>query len=75
MPSALNVAGEMAGASTALAGFLLVFLGLVANGFRAFEPAERRTPFAGDTKYVCGWDLGAFYSPCRRMRARLLENG
>jgi phosphatidylglycerophosphate synthase len=43
MPSAVNVAGEVASAATALAGLLLVFLGLISNSYGAYQAQERGT--------------------------------
>lgn len=41
MPSAINVAGEVAGAAAALAGLILVFLGSVATAFDSFQKQEQ----------------------------------
>ena len=41
MTGALEVAGDIAAASTALAGLLLVFLGAVANSFDSFDPVSQ----------------------------------
>lgn len=37
MPSAVNVAGEVASAATALAGLVLVFLGAIASSYGTYE--------------------------------------
>jgi len=42
MSGALDVAGDIASASTALGGLLLVFLGAVANSFDSFDPVSQR---------------------------------
>ena len=39
----ITVAGEVVGAGTALAGLILVYLGAVAAGYDAYQPAEKRT--------------------------------
>ena len=39
----LEMASDIIGAGTALAGLVLVFLGSVSNGFDAYQPQERRT--------------------------------
>ena len=39
----IAVAGEVASAGTALAGLILVYLGVLATGFDSFEPQERRS--------------------------------
>ena len=43
MPSALGVAGEIAGSATALAGLILVFLGAIASSFEAYSKQEQTT--------------------------------
>lgn len=42
MAGALDVAGDIASASTALGGLLLVFMGSIANSYESFDPASRR---------------------------------
>lgn len=39
----LEMASDIIGAGTAMAGLVLVFLGSVSNGFEAYQPQERRT--------------------------------
>lgn len=39
----IAVAGEVAGAGTALAGLILVYLGALVTGFEGFQPQERRS--------------------------------
>ena len=39
----LEMASDIIGAGTALAGLVLVFLGSVSNGFEAYAPQERRS--------------------------------
>lgn len=39
----LEMASDIIGAGTALAGLILVFLGSVSNGFEAYAPQERRS--------------------------------
>jgi hypothetical protein len=39
----LEMASDVIGAGTALAGLVLVFLGSVSNGFEAYQPQERRS--------------------------------
>jgi predicted benzoate:H+ symporter BenE len=41
MPSAVDVAGDILTATTALAGLILVFLGATAASFEAFEKREQ----------------------------------
>src|SRR5262245_22897973 len=43
MPSALGVAGEVAGAAAALSGLLLVFVGAVSATFDSFQKQEQNT--------------------------------
>lgn len=43
MPSAVNVAGEMVGAATALAGLTLIFLGAIATSYGAYTKAEQNS--------------------------------
>lgn len=43
MPSAINVAGEVASAAASLGGMALVYLGAVTGSFSGFEPQERKT--------------------------------
>lgn len=43
MASAITIAGDIAGAATALAGLLLVFIGAVTSAFDSFEPAAQST--------------------------------
>lgn len=38
----LEMASDIIGAGTAMAGLILVFLGSVSNGFEAYAPQERR---------------------------------
>jgi len=38
----IAVAGEVAGAGTALAGLILVYLGALVAGFETFQPQERK---------------------------------
>lgn len=37
MPSALNIAGEVAGSAATLAGLILVFLGAITSSFHSYE--------------------------------------
>jgi hypothetical protein len=55
----LEMASDVIGAGTALAGLVLVFLGSVSNGFESFAPQERR---AVVKKYRrrAWWAFGAF---------------
>ena len=39
----LEMASDVIGAGTAMAGLVLVFLGSVSNGFEAYAPQERRS--------------------------------
>lgn len=39
----MEMASDVIGAGTALAGLVLVFLGSVSNGFEAYAPQERRS--------------------------------
>jgi len=39
----LEMASDVIGAGTAMAGLVLVFLGSVSNGFDAYQPQERRS--------------------------------
>lgn len=39
----IAVAGEVVGASTALAGLILVYMGSLATGFGAFQPQEQKS--------------------------------
>lgn len=39
----LEMASDIIGAGTALAGLILVFLGSVSNGFEAYAPQERKS--------------------------------
>jgi hypothetical protein len=41
MPSAVNVAGDVASAATALAGLILVFLGAIASSFASYQKQEQ----------------------------------
>jgi TRAP-type C4-dicarboxylate transport system permease large subunit len=43
MPSALEIAGDVASASAALAGLILVFLGAIGTSFDGYQPQEQRT--------------------------------
>jgi len=39
----LEMASDIIGAGTAMAGLILVFLGSVSNGFEAYQPQERKS--------------------------------
>jgi hypothetical protein len=41
MPSALSVAGDVAGSATALAGLILVFLGAISTSFDSYGKQEQ----------------------------------
>ncbi len=43
MAAAIEVAGDVAAAGSALAGLILVYMGAVAASFDSFEPQERKT--------------------------------
>lgn len=43
MPSAIPIAGDVAGAATALAGLILVFLGATAASFESYQKQEQRS--------------------------------
>lgn len=41
MPSAVAIAGDIAGAATGLAGLILVFLGAISTGFSGYQKQEQ----------------------------------
>lgn len=43
MPSAIGIAGDVAGAATALAGLILVFLGAISTSFDSYQKGEQGT--------------------------------
>lgn len=52
MPDILPIAGDVAAASGALAGLVLVYLASVTASFSGFQPAEKRSVLASHQKRV-----------------------
>lgn len=52
MLRAIEVAGDIAAAGSALAGLILVYLGSITSSFASFQPAERRAVLASHQRRV-----------------------
>jgi quinol-cytochrome oxidoreductase complex cytochrome b subunit len=48
----LNIGGDVAAASAALAGLILVYIGSVTASFSSFQPTEKRTVLASHRRRV-----------------------